>query len=185
MNEILKRNIAFLVSLFWKTFFKLRYGQQVHFEKQVILNHKFKFKGPGQLLIKEGANLWAHEEWNRFFTYSSDAVIEIGEGTRLNGATFHCKSSIKVEKNCLLGSAILMDHDFHGLKYEDRHKPEANQSRPIHLEEGVWLCGQSVVLKGVHIGKGSVLGFRGVLSSSLPENVVAAGNPARVVKSLE
>lgn len=55
---------------------------------------------------------------------------------------------------------------------------------PIRVEENAWLAGQSAVLKGVTVGKNSVVGFRAVVSEDVPSNVVVAGNPARIVKEL-
>lgn len=56
--------------------------------------------------------------------------------------------------------------------------------KPITLEDNVWLGGGVIVLPGVTIGKGSVVGAGAVVTKSLPPNVVAVGNPARIVKTL-
>jgi maltose O-acetyltransferase len=55
---------------------------------------------------------------------------------------------------------------------------------PIEIGENVWLAGQSAVLKGVTVGKNSVVAYRAVVTGDVPPNVVVAGNPARVVKEL-
>jgi len=68
---------------------------------------------------------------------------------------------------------------------------DAQKSRaysPAVITEGgriVWLAGQTAVLKGVHIGDNSIVGFRGVVTSDVPPNVIVAGDPARVIKQLD
>ena len=55
---------------------------------------------------------------------------------------------------------------------------------PVVLEQNVWLGEGVRVLKGVTIGENTVVGAGSVVSRSLPANVIAAGNPARMIKPL-
>ena len=55
---------------------------------------------------------------------------------------------------------------------------------PVVIEQNVWLGEGTRVLKGVTIGENTVVGAGSVVSRSLPANVIAAGNPARVIKPL-
>lgn len=55
---------------------------------------------------------------------------------------------------------------------------------PITIGDNVWLGGGAIVLPGVTIGDNSVIGAGAVVTRSIPANVVAVGNPARVVRSL-
>ncbi|SNR23869.1 sugar O-acetyltransferase [Blastococcus mobilis] len=64
-----------------------------------------------------------------------------------------------------------------------REKWEA--ARPIVIGDNVWLGGGAVVLAGVTIGENTVVGAGAVVTRDLPANVVAVGNPARVVRSLD
>lgn len=78
---------------------------------------------------------------------------------------------------------MIMDTDFHTFD-DPNHILYGNlKSKPVKIGNDVWLCGQSVLLKGCQIGNKSVVGFRAVVTKSFPENVVIAGNPAKVVKS--
>jgi serine acetyltransferase len=56
---------------------------------------------------------------------------------------------------------------------------------PIVLERNVWLGDGVIVCKGVRIGENSVVGAGSVVASDLPSNVIAAGNPARVMRELD
>jgi maltose O-acetyltransferase len=64
-----------------------------------------------------------------------------------------------------------------------RQKWEA--AEPIVIGDNVWLGGGVIVLPGVTIGENTVVGAGAVVTRDLPANVVAVGNPARVVRSLE
>ena len=55
---------------------------------------------------------------------------------------------------------------------------------PITIGNNVWLAGQTAILKGVHIGDNSVVGFRAVVTGDVPPNVIVAGNPGRIVRQL-
>ena len=65
---------------------------------------------------------------------------------------------------------------------ERRAKIELN--RPITIEDGVWLGGGAIVLPGVTIGENSVIGAGSVVTKDIPANVVAVGNPCRVMRSI-
>jgi maltose O-acetyltransferase len=64
-----------------------------------------------------------------------------------------------------------------------RDKWEA--AEPIHIGDNVWLGGGAIVLPGVTIGANTVVGAGAVVTKDLPANVVAVGNPARVIRSIE
>ena len=56
---------------------------------------------------------------------------------------------------------------------------------PITIHDNVWLGGGAIVLAGVTIGENTIVGAGAVVTRELPANVVAVGNPARVVRQLE
>lgn len=64
-----------------------------------------------------------------------------------------------------------------------RDKWEA--ARPINIEDNVWLGGGAIVMPGVTIGANTVVGAGAVVTRDLPRNVVAVGNPARVLRSID
>jgi maltose O-acetyltransferase len=59
------------------------------------------------------------------------------------------------------------------------------QSKPILIEDDVWIGFNSAVLKGVTIGKGSIVAACSVVTKDVPEFVIVAGNPAKVVKEIK
>lgn len=57
--------------------------------------------------------------------------------------------------------------------------------KPIVLKEGCFVGAGSIILPGVTVGKNSIIGAGSIVKRSIPDNVVAAGNPAKVIKSLQ
>lgn len=180
----MKRFLAQSISAFLRFYFSLRYGNKITWGKGIILNHRFRFKGRGRLIIGNRVNLWAHEEPNQFFTYAPEAVISIGDASRINGISIHCRKAVTLGKECLAGSAILMDNDFHSIHFEKRNDPAAIKSTPITIGNRVWLGGQCAILKGVTVGEESVVGFRAVVTKDVPSKKIVAGNPAHIVKDI-
>jgi acetyltransferase-like isoleucine patch superfamily enzyme len=166
--------------------FRLLKGKRVQFGPGFVCNWRLQIQGPGRVIFGPNVNAWAHKEPNVLITYGPDVVIQIGENTRLNGAGLMAARGITVGRDCILGSAVVVDTDFHSIDLDRRTNPNAKvRSAPITIGNNVWLAGQTAVLKGVSIGDNSIVGFRGVVTSDLPANVIAAGNPARVVKHLD
>ena len=58
-------------------------------------------------------------------------------------------------------------------------------SAPVIIEDNVWIGEYSAIMKGVHIGKGSIVAAHSVVTKDVPDYSIVAGNPARVVKRLE
>ncbi|MDA0979027.1 MAG: acyltransferase, partial [Proteobacteria bacterium] len=99
------------------------------------------------------------------------------------GCRFDSASGITVGDNCMFAAgAYLTDADWHDIY--DRTQA-VGVTRPIVLEDNVWIGDGATVCKGVTIGRNSVIGAGSVVTSNIPANVIAAGNPARVVKPLD
>tara|TARA_R110000850_G_scaffold238835_2_gene363499 strand:- start:5219 stop:5788 length:570 start_codon:yes stop_codon:yes gene_type:complete len=69
--------------------------------------------------------------------------------------------------------------------YSDLWGASYSESSPIIIEDNVWIGERCYILKGVTIGKGSIIGLNSVVTKNIPPFSIAVGNPARVVKSLE
>jgi acetyltransferase-like isoleucine patch superfamily enzyme len=115
-----------------------------------------------------------------------DALIELGDRTEINNNSM-LKSEgagIRVGRDGLFGAHVeIFDSDFHELHPRRRHggKPKI---APVDIGENVFMGMSVKVLKGVTIGADSVIGAGSVVTSSIPAGVIAAGNPARVLREL-
>jgi hypothetical protein len=114
------------------------------------------------------------------------ARLVIGAGFGMTGGTICAEESITIGNNVWIGgNCTITDTDFHPLRLEDRlARPLDGATAPVIIEDGVFIGMQSLVLKGVTIGARSVIGAGSVVTRSIPPGVIAAGNPARVIRAL-
>jgi acetyltransferase-like isoleucine patch superfamily enzyme len=101
----------------------------------------------------------------------------ISPGVRISAA-----KSIQIGDNCMFASNVyISDSDWHGIY--NRIRPFRSE-KPIIIEDNVWLGERVIVNKGVCIGENSVIGAGSIVTKNIPANSIAAGNPARVIKTI-
>lgn len=120
-------------------------------------------------------------------TRSAGARLVIGRGFGMTGGTLCAEEAITIGDHVLVGAnVVIVDTDFHPLASEERRAhPNAGATAPVTIEDGVFVGMQTLVLKGVTIGAHSVIGAGSVVTGDIPPGVIAAGNPARVIRPLE
>ena len=149
-----------------------------------VSNGNMHLSGPGTIRIGAGANAWTRAEDNYLITLSPEAFIEIGDNVRLNGCNIQAAAGVTVGDDCILGSCIVVDTDYHSVEIDRRRTGASVEAAPIAIGRNVWIAGRATILKGVSIGDDSVVGYGSVVVSDVPRGVVVAGNPARVVRHL-
>ncbi|WP_062064723.1 acyltransferase [Cellvibrio sp. OA-2007] len=122
----------------------------------------------------------------RFTSWPSkqaDAEIVIGDYCLISpGVRISAAQSIRIGDNCMLAAnVIISDSDWHGIY--NRIRP-FRCTKPVVIENNVWLGERVIVTKGVTIGENSVVGAGSVVTRNIPANSVAAGNPARIIKTI-
>lgn len=148
-----------------------------------------------RILSSFASNLHGLNRNSMFSTLSSEANIHIGDNCGLSGVVIACSNSVKLGDRVMIGAnCTITDTDSHPINYKERYPEfynekidnwgETVQTAPIIIEDDVFVGMNSIILKGVTIGRGSVVGAGSVVSKSIPEHVVAAGNPAKVIKQL-
>ena len=125
----------------------------------------------------------------RLRTFASTAHISIGDNCELSGTSITARSCpISLGKSVLIGpNCVITDSDFHApLPVEKRaDNPGFERDRPVCLDDHVWIGMNVCILKGVHIGRGAIIGAGSVVTRDIPAFAVACGNPARVVRMLD
>lgn len=112
-------------------------------------------------------------------TAKKGAKISIGEHCGFSGTRVRCGTSIIIGNNVRCGAnSYIADTDGHSDDYR------AGKDRPVVIEDNVWLGMNVVVLKGVHIGKNSLIGANSIVTKDIPANVIAVGSPAKVIKTI-
>jgi acetyltransferase-like isoleucine patch superfamily enzyme len=112
----------------------------------------------------------------------ANAELLIGERVFLNqGVVIAATESIEIGDDCLIGDfSAIYDSNWHEIDPSHPDKP-----RPVIIGKNVWLGNGVLVLPGSTIGDHTVVAARSVVKGTLPPRVLAAGNPAVVVRQLE
>lgn len=112
-------------------------------------------------------------------TQKKDAEIIIGNYCGFSGTVIGAFLKVELQDRVRCGAnTLITDSDWH------TDDPLTSPDKPVLIEENVWLGEGVKVLKGVNIGKNSVIGAGSVVTKSIPANVVAAGNPCKVIKQM-
>lgn len=125
------------------------------------------------------------------YPQNEEKVLFIGENFQMNDYVhISAMSRITIGDNVLLASKIFISDLSHGSYSGNELDSDPNSipkdrplySKPITIEDNVWLGEFVSVLQGVTIGKGTIVGANSVVSKSLPPYVIAVGTPAKPIK---
>lgn len=111
--------------------------------------------------------------------------ISIGAGCGISGATIYAMQEILIGDNVFIGgNCKIIDNDFHPLPASLRISQTVEDIKkcPISIGDGCFIGANSIILKGVTLGRNCVVGAGSVVSGVFPDNVIIAGNPARIIK---
>ncbi len=161
-------------------------GAQVHRSVQL----------PGRILFGPGSNVRVGK--SAWFEMGAALVVGAKEGGQIGrieiGDHFYCNryAMINACDRIVIGSRVQIgpfvyiadfDHDLISRLDRPFHRPVATWA-PVKIEDEVWVGAHAVVLKGVTIGRRSVVAAGAVVTRNVPPDTVVAGVPARVIKNL-
>ncbi len=167
----------------WVVFRSRRRGVRITVGRNFRCHGKLVIAGKGTVTIGDDVVVRHNLRHVYLGSGSSDYVIEIGDRVWLHGTSISCRERVEVGDRSLVGRVEIVDHEFHDPR--DLERTQEIRSRPVILGADTWIGNDCLILKGVEIGRYSVVGARTVVRRSLPEKVVAIGNPAQVVKHLD
>jgi len=120
------------------------------------------------------------------FIQGNNCSIEIGDGSSFTSGLRVLAnediSYVKIGKECMFSNHIMVRTDDSHFIYDIQTGERINKAKPIIIGDHVWVAAGVTILKGVMIGKGSVIGTKSVVTHDIPENCVAVGIPAKVVR---
>lgn len=117
-----------------------------------------------------------------------EGKIKIGDGVGISGSTIYARNEITIGNHVLVGANTkIVDNDFHPLDAEARNANDFSKlvCKPVRIGDNVFIGCNCLILKGTEIGANSIVGAGSVVSGKFPENVVIAGNPAKIIKKID
>lgn len=169
------------------------------------IRNKIKTKGKNNNIIvdnKKSLNLTG----NNIYIKGNDNILHIMPNTTIKNTTIEIignNCSVVIGSNCMVGyncylsakedNSNLIIKDNCGLSRNikimtsDGHdiyknNIRINKAKDIIINNNVWIADSVTILKGVDIGSGSVIGINSVVTKSIPNNSISAGNPAKIIK---
>ena len=140
---------------------------------QIIINGNHHYLYIGDRCQINGGCLWLSDELGRLTIQADTTIVEANIGV-----SEHSRS-IQIGKDCMLAHGIeIRTGDSHTIldrKTQERINPGAS----IQIEDHVWIGAHARILKGVSVGKHSVIGMGALVTQSVPEHVIAVGVPAK------
>lgn len=199
INKIFRipRKLRMFFYVYWNRF--VFYSSKVQFGRNMRVHNKFYLHkvSSATISIGDGFIFTSGEAFNPLcknirgcIFASHGASIQIGDNVGVSSACFWAKESITIGDNVKIGGgSVLIDTDAHSLDYQVRRNPDMDsryaRSAPIVIEDDVLIGTGCIVLKGVTIGARSVIGAGSVVTRSIPEDSIAAGNPCKVIQKNE
>lgn len=128
--------------------------------------------------------------YNPYVFIESDFKCVFGKNIHFKGmaminfnCTFLDSNIITIGDRTLIGPGCHLICTNHTIEIEGRLKGKFN-NKPITIGDNAWLGANVTVLPGVTIGNGAVIGAGSVVTKDIPDNVIAAGNPCRVLRKI-
>jgi acetyltransferase-like isoleucine patch superfamily enzyme len=155
---------------------------------------RFQSQIKNSLTLGYGSGNYGHSN----FIGGKKGVIKIGKYVVLQGTTIISNESITIKDHCMFswGSVITDSWLTNATDLSQRRKileslafsksrlPEFPETKPVVIEENVWVGFKAVVLPGVTLGRGCIVGSCSIVSEDVPPYAIVAGNPARVIRFL-
>jgi acetyltransferase-like isoleucine patch superfamily enzyme len=180
------RRLMNLVTAFWHYVYWGRrfhsFGWRSYLGRCDMLTNPQAIAIGRSVLIRKGARLEAVGS-----DLSDGPKLIIGDGTAIQ-FYFHCGAAgrVTIGRNVLIGGRVyITDHD-HSYDEPDLSAQESPRLKvaPVEIGDGAFLGEGCVILKGVRVGKRAVVAANAVVTRDVPDFSVAAGVPARVIKSV-
>ncbi|MFZ1320751.1 MAG: acyltransferase [Ignavibacteria bacterium] len=122
-----------------------------------------------------------------FLRTSKSGKIITGDEVYLNGTSIISEESITLGNRIMIGAnTVIMDTNSHNVPYKNRLKRwDKIRRKSVVIEDDVWIGANCFIMKGVRIGKGSIIGAGSVVNNEVKPFSIYAGNPAVFIKEIE
>jgi len=177
---------------FIKKLLYARFSTNKRIQGTCVKHQPVVIRGKGEVIFGKNTSFGVVNAPFYYNTYAyiearnAEAKVTFGDNTHINNSfSVISEANITIGSNVLIGfNCTISDSNFHDLNPNNRKHTDPNPEAVI-IEDNVFFGNNVTILKGVTIGKNSVVASGAVVSKSFPENVVIGGVPAKILSTLD
>jgi acetyltransferase-like isoleucine patch superfamily enzyme len=142
--------------------------------------------GSGEIEIGSHVFLGGRQAWILQKNLHETPRLTIGDNTSINYRTvISVENQVVIGNDCRIAEEVkIFDNNSHSIYYIDRNMKKEDVD-PVFIEDHVWIGMNSIILKGVRIGFGSVVAAGSVVTKNVEPLTLVGGNPAKLIKKIE
>ena len=188
---IIPRKVSYPWYLIKRTFVTIRLkGYLKEFGKNSLLAPGVKILTPQYISIGNNSSIMSHCIIETCEVDGNNPQLEIGDRVSI-GEYSHitCANKVVIGNGVLTGRFVLITDNSHGNNTKEIADisplaREIHSNGPVHIGENVWIGDKVTILPNVKIGKGCIIAANAVVTKDIPEYSVAAGIPAKIIKTI-
>ena len=193
------RSIFFqYINRLWFYIIGVKYGRNMRVFNKIYISGKGNIIIGDDFIFTSGANvnpLCRNIRGTMHVPYKHSKIL-IGNRVGISSACLWAHESITIGNDVNIGGdCLIMDNDAHPQDYRKRRSDYLKRvgwdlyskelsSKPIIIDDDVWIGARCQILKGVHIGARSIIAAGSVVTKDVPSDVVAGGIPCKVIKPI-
>ena len=165
---------------------KIRFGHnyKIHYPFLLYLGRKSTAKIGNNFILSDSDLNPTISSKNSKIILAQNSELIIGNNVAMSSPYLYASTKIEIGNNCIFGGNVtLVDTDFHSLSHLERRTDSGYiNSSPIIIGDDVFVGTKVIILKGVQIGKCSIIAAGSVVTNNIPDGQIWGGNPARFIK---
>jgi acetyltransferase-like isoleucine patch superfamily enzyme len=155
-----------------------------------VLGNNFYINNKGKITLSKRVRLNSYPDGSchrtALSTYYNESEIIIGSNCLLNGTIIHCNEKVVIGNLCMFGpGTIICDNNSHNISIDPEKRRTKSESAPIIIEDNVWIGMNCVIMKGVKIGRNSIIAANSLVLKNVEPDSLYGGHPAHFIKKLE
>jgi len=179
------------IYFFFKKLVYSSFSNNNKIEGKCLSHQPVVIRGKGKVVFGKHVSIGVINSPRFYNTYAyleartENSCIEFGDNININNAfSIISEKHVVIKNNVLIGfNCVITDSNFHDLNPKNRNSTDPNPLKVV-IEDNVFIGNNVTVLKGVTIGKNSVVAAGAVVTKSFPENVIIAGVPATIIEQI-
>ena len=173
-NLIYRRKLKSKVNIFGFPIISIKKGADIKVGKNLTLISNSFFSEPGvdhPVIIR---------------LLKNNSKLRIDNNVGISGGSICVEKEVIIEDEVMLGANVLIaDTDFHPVNpINRRYRRDSVKAEKIVIKRNVFIGMNTIILKGVTIGENTVVAAGSIVTKNIPPNVIAAGNPCKVVREI-